>query len=68
MTYLTTHDCRQEDIEKCLLMEIILQALDVKLWEKKLKEIRAELHRGILTTALIDKIIPKWQQRVNYFA
>ncbi|KFY07840.1 hypothetical protein V492_06773 [Pseudogymnoascus sp. VKM F-4246] len=66
VTYLTTHDCRQEDLESCLPLQTILQAFDIAGWEKKLKEIRSELHRGTLTTALSEKIIPKWQQIPGY--
>ena len=59
VTYFTTHTCRQEDIESSLPMETVLQLFSAEEWGQKLKAIKKELHRNVLTDKLVDEIMAR---------
>lgn len=66
VTYFTTHTCRQEDIESSLPMETVLQVFSAEEWGQKLKAIKKELHRNVLTDKLVDEIMARWQMEADY--
>ncbi|OBT88383.1 hypothetical protein VE02_02302 [Pseudogymnoascus sp. 03VT05] len=66
VAYLTTHTCRQEDIECSLPMENVLEVFSPEEWIQKLKAIKKELHRDVLTGKLVDEIMARWQLYEDY--